>query len=218
MAGWKERVLDLLFQPKCVFCACAVEHGCICRDCERELLAMEMPPPRTLAQEVVALSALPYEGVVRESLLRFKFEGCEQYARAFGTILARTAALELEGCFDLVTWVPVSRKRRRERGYDQAELLAQALCREWTVKPVRTLVKTAHNNAQSSLSSAQQRQENVRGVYEAFERERFAGKRLLLIDDILTTGSTLAEAARVLRLAGAAEVRALTLAATQRGQ
>ena len=71
-----------------------------------------------------------------------------------------------------------------------------------------------HNPAQSGLESAERRRANVLGVYETVNREQFVGKRLLLVDDILTTGSTVTEAARVLRLAGAESVAVLTLAAT----
>ena len=127
--------------------------------------------------------------------------------------MARTAALELADRFDLVTWVPVSKKRKRERGYDQAELLAKSMCALWGVSPVRTLEKTQDNPPQSGLKSAEQRRANVLGVYEAINREHFAGKRVLLVDDILTTGSTVQETARVLKTEGAAEVLVMTLAA-----
>ena len=129
--------------------------------------------------------------------------------------MARTAALELADRFDLVTWVPVSKKRKRERGYDQAELLAKEVCRLWGAEPVRTLEKMQDNPAQSGLTSAEERRANVLGVYEAVNREQLTGKRVLLVDDILTTGSTASEAARVLRFAGALDVMVLTLAAAE---
>lgn len=212
---WKTRVLDLLFPPKCVFCGKLMERGRVCPACEKVLMAMDQPKNRTLAGGTFCVSALPYEDVVRESVLRFKFEGRDFYATVYGEIMARTAALELADRFDMVTWVPVSKKRRRERGYDQAELLAKAVCEHWGIDPVRTLEKSKNNPAQSGLASAEQRRANVLGVYEAVNREHFAGKRVLLVDDILTTGSTVQEAARVLKLAGAEEVVVLTLASAR---
>ena len=210
---WKAKVLDLLFPPKCVFCHKLMERGEICPDCEKKLCAMEQPKNRTLPGGTFCVSALPYEDIVRESILRFKFQGRDHYASVYGEIMARTAALELADRFDLVSWVPVSKKRKRQRGYDQAELLAKEMCRLWDAEPVRTLKKTRDNPPQSGLTSAEQRRANVLGVYEVVKREQFAGKRLLLVDDILTTGSTVQEAARVLKLAGAMEVMVLTLAA-----
>ena len=212
---WKRWVLDLLFPPKCVFCGKLMERGKVCPACEKKLSTMEPLKKRVLPGGTVCVSALSYEETVRQSILRFKFEGREFYAEVYGELMARVAALELADCFDLVTWVPVSKERKRERGYDQAELLAREMCRHWNAAPLRTLEKTQHNPAQSGISSAEQRRANVLGVYEAVNREDFAGKRVFLVDDILTTGSTVQEAARVLKLAGAAEVTAVTLAAAR---
>ena len=109
--------------------------------------------------------------------------------------------------------VPVSRKRLRQRGFDQSRLLAASLCVDWHVAPVETLRKAVDNPAQSGLTDAEHRRANVLGVYEALP-ENVRDKRLLLIDDIVTTGSTLTECVRVLREAGAADVVCLTLART----
>ena len=107
----------------------------------------------------------------------------------------------------------MSKKRRRKRGYDQTELLARSACRLWGTEPVPLLRKVTDNPAQSSLSGAVARRANVLGVYDA--AGDCAGKRVLLLDDIVTTGETLRECARVLRDAGAAEVLALTLGRTR---
>ena len=117
------------------------------------------------------------------------------------------------GEFDIVTYVPVSKKRKQERGYDQSYLLARETCRHWSVAPETLLQKTKDNVAQSSLSSREERQKNVVGAYVAVNEDKIKGQRILLIDDILTTGATLREAARVLREAGAEKVICATLAA-----
>ena len=215
MAAWKEWVMDLLFPPKCIFCGALTETGMVCSKCAAELPETGSDALRDLGGGLHAAAPLYYEGAVRESLLRFKFHGADHYAKGYGPYLARTAALEFADRFDLVSWVPVSKKRRRERGYDQAELLAAEVSRLWAVKPVRTLEKTVHNPAQSGIASPEQRRANVLGVYEAVNRAEWSGKRILLVDDILTTGSTLSEAARTLRFAGAEEVVCLTLAAVR---
>ena len=101
------------------------------------------------------------------------------------------------------TGVPVSAKRRRSRGYDQTELLAHAVARELELPCTQTLQKIRHNPAQSSQRDAAARRANVLGAYRAVSPERFAGRSVLLIDDILTTGATLSECSRVLLTAGA---------------
>ena len=111
-----------------------------------------------------------------------------------------------------MTWVPVSKKRLRQRGYDQAELLARMACHLWDTKPERLLTKIVENPAQSTLTEPAARRANVLGVYELVRGAEVCGKRILLIDDICTTGATLAECARVLQFAGAESVVCCTVA------
>jgi ComF family protein len=113
---------------------------------------------------------------------------------------------------EVLTWVPVSRKRLRSRGYDQAKLLAEATGAVLGLPVTATLRKVRDNPPQSGLQDAAGRRANVLNAYEAVDPAAFAGKRVLLIDDVATTGSTLSECARVLVTAGAGEVLAATLA------
>ena len=153
-------------------------------------------------------------GPGRKGLLRFKFQGGSAAADPLGALIVQCAAEHLSGEFDTLSWVPVSRRRLRERGYDQAQLLAQAAGRVWGVRPERLLEKVRDNPAQSGLEGAEARQENVRNVYQALPAA--AGKRILLIDDICTTGATLSECARVLTQAGAVSVVCAAAALTPR--
>ena len=200
-------LLDLLYPPRCMLCHRLIEakSAPVCAKC------MEALPEHDGAERHVDGAAhcvvtFFYEGTLRDGFLRYKFEGRQWYARQFG------AWLKLTGKFDLVTWVPVSRKRRRTRGYDQAELLCRETARELGMQPLLTLEKCTDNRAQSSLSGAEERFENAKGAYRAVQPERFAGKRILLIDDIVTTGATMSECVRVLRKAEAAEVVCAALA------
>ena len=203
---------DLLYPPKCIFCRKLLRPGTsgACGAC-REKLAGEVRIRRGMyfSRCVVPLS---YSGAVRDAVIRFKFEDQQGYATAFGSILAEAIRKELSGQYDLITWVPVSAKRLRQRGYDQAMLLAMAAALELEDVAVETLVKSSDNPAQSSMESADARRSNVRGAYRAADPELIAGKRILLIDDIITTGSTLDEASRTLMEAGASEVLCAALA------
>lgn len=204
--------LNLLFPRKCPFCNRHIGgRDLICGDCEKTLPYTGDRARRQVSGLRVA-APLYYEDAVRRALLDFKFKGRMGGLPCFGSLMARCAAEEFGGEFDAITWVPVSRKRLRRRGFDQARYLAGSLCVEWHVEPQETLCKTTDNPAQSGLDDADARRANVLGVYEAVRPENIAGKRFLLIDDICTTGATLSEAARVLRQAGAADVVGLTLA------
>ena len=203
-------LLDLLFPPKCAFCGRVGVRG-VCGACERTLPRAELPLREGKGYGKCAVP-LKYEGQVREALLRYKFRGGRGAASGFGQLLGPCVAEELGGTFDTVTYAPVSAKRRAERGYDQAYLLARETARLWDVNPLTLLRKTRDNPPQSGLDAGQRRI-NVVGVYEPCDPEKITGKRVLLIDDILTTGSTLSECARVLRGAGAAAVVCACLAA-----
>ena len=137
-------------------------------------------------------------------------------AEPLGALLAACAAERLSGLFDAVTYVPISRERRRQRGYNQAELLAAAACRHWDARPKAYLVKTVDNPPQSGLPDAAARWSNVTGVYRPAPGESVSGRRVLLIDDISTTGATFLECARTLRDNGAAAVYALSVACARR--
>lgn len=207
-------VMDFFFPRQCPFCGGIVGRELLCDKCRKTL-------PYTGERAVVdgrfgsAAAPLYYEGAVREAVHRLKFKGKLGGLDCFGQLMAEMAAEHFSGAFDAITWVPVSRERLRKRGYDQARLLAASVCVDWHVAPQETLRKTVDNPAQSGLSDAAERRANVLGVYEAVHPEEIRGKRFLLIDDVLTTGSTLAECARVLREAGAADVLCLTLAMTR---
>ena len=139
----------------------------------------------------------------------FKFHNHPEYAQAYGRELAKPVRLFLSGAYDCVTWMPVSAARRKERGYDQARLLAEALAGELNRPALLLLRKTRDNPPQSSLKGAAARRDNVAGAYLA--PSAVSGKRVLLVDDIFTTGATLEEGARVLGEAGAAQVVAAAL-------
>ena len=213
-----EAFLDLLFPPKCPFCGRVLEKPGICPTCEKNLPWIEgREGLREGAGGLRCAGAVWYEGLAREGLLRLKFQGASAAAEPMGDLVARCAAEHFSGEFDTVTWVPVSKKRLRKRGYDQAELLARAACRRWDIQPVRLLEKVMDNPPQSGIHDAAARRANVLGAYRlCCGREAVAGRRILLVDDILTTGSTLSECARTLKAAGAAQVWGLCAAAAKK--
>ena len=213
MAELVRRLLDLLYPPKCMLCRKLLPDSktCVCSVCMDRLPAHVGADPRVrFAERCVA--TFFYEGALREAFLRFKFGGCPFYAAQLGDWMAVTVRDKLAGRFDLVCWVPVSKKRRGERGYDQTELLCRRVCESIGASALPLLVKKRHTPPQSGLHEAAARAANVRGAYEIAPEAQIAGKRILLIDDIVTTGETLCECCRVLLTAGAQSVVCAALA------
>lgn len=210
-----EYFLRLLYPPKCIFCRRVLRDAetDICHRCRAEIPAFDAPD-RMGEFFSCCISAYFYQDAVRESLLRYKFSGMAQYADGYGRALAMTLSRKGQAAPQLVTWVPVSKQRKRARGYDQAQLLAQAVARELGCPVAETLRKTMDNPPQSSLKDAAHRRGNVIGVYECVDAAAVADKQILLIDDIITTGATLSECSRVLKSAGARGIVCATMAAT----
>lgn len=205
--------LALIFPPKCVLCGRLLERQelDLCGKCRRE--APEQRHKNKKLRFLDSVTALwHYEGDARNSLLRYKFYGKRHYAKSYGRLLAMRILQEHDEPFDVLTWVPISSRRRFRRGYDQVELLAKAVGQELGLRPVRCLKKIRHNPAQSGLSGEAERRANVLGVYQAKTPERFRGRRVLIVDDVITTGATMSECARVLLTAGAGQIHGAALA------
>lgn len=202
-------VLDLLFPPKCVFCGGLLHTGerDLCTSCQRTLPWLTGAAAEQTGEGFsLCVSPLRYQGAVRESLRRYKFEGFRGYRRAYGRLLAQCIRDHLEGRYDVITWAPLSARRKRERGYDQAYLLADSAARALGTRAYPLLRKIRHTAAQSGLEADAQRRSNVQGVYSVPDPAAVAGKRILVVDDIVTTGSTLTSCAQALREAGAVDV------------
>lgn len=209
----KHRILHLLFPPKCVLCRkiLSSEETDLCHACR------ENQPEYTGSK--IKLSFLAqctglwyYKENVRQSILRYKFYGRRGYAAAYGRSLAMKLLKDGWDDTDVLTWVPISRKRRLHRGYDQVELLGIALAQELGMELVPTLKKIRDTKPQSTMGTVSHRRANILGAYEVIDPALVRDKRILLLDDIVTTGATASEAARMLLTAGAKEVKLATLA------
>lgn len=214
-----ERLLDLFYPPRCVFCAQLLKDGeeDLCGECQKSLpWTVPEDPPKECKFLSQCVSPLWYQDTVRRSFHRYKFGGRPAYAELYGLLMAQCVRDRLEGDWDLIAWAPLSARRRKRRGYDQAELLACSMGRALGMEALPLLRKLRDTPAQSSLSGEAERRANAEGAYAVADPAAVAGRRVLLADDIVTTGSTLSQCARVLREAGAADVAGVTFARARR--
>lgn len=191
--------VQVLKPPLCQLCGTRVERAGLCRRCR-----LEKPAFEGLRSWAI------FGGPIRNAIHRLKYQG----DIALGEILARSMIHCLEGlgwAVDLVLPVPLSRARQAERGYNQAALLARplALASGLRYKP-RALKRSRETRSQVGLS-VEQRRQNVAGAFLSNPRE-VLGQKVLLIDDVATSGATIEACSQSLRAAGAAAVYALTLA------
>ena len=201
-------LLDLLFPPCCLTCGALAEPFCgACREA-----VQPVPTTVPLAAGVAAARSVGYhEGALRKAILRLKFGRKVALAEPLGELMALELALVAgEWRPDALAAVPIHWSRRLERGFNQAELLARAVGKQArlpVLPALRRLRATPHQVGQT----AEQRASNLHDAFALDGGHPVSGRRIVLVDDVRTTGATLAGCASVLRAAGASEVYALTV-------
>ncbi len=233
---WRD-FLDFFLPPKCPLCGTVSSshpHGRPCPACllripfighprcprcgrgysteagEDHLCGTCLTEGRTFYR---ARSIGAYEGLLLETIARFKFRGVSYLANPLGALLAEFEDPEFPfGEFELLLPVPLHPQRLRFRGYNQSLLLARRISRHRSIPLNFTaLVRTRPTQPQTQLSGPE-RQKNIRGAFAVRNPAAVQGKKVLLIDDVFTTGATVQECARVLLRAGADRVDVLTVA------
>lgn len=204
----------IVYPKKCILCnrLLSKEETDLCHSCRADAPEF-VYSKRSVPFVAKWISLWYYRNNVIQSIHRFKFYNERSYANAYARLLA-VKLLEEDFVENdtLITWAPVSLLRRFTRGYDQSALVAKALAKELGCEAVRCLRKIRHTSPQSVSQSPSSRRANVLGVYRAVNCEQFRGKRILLVDDVLTTGATVSECAKMLLIASAQEVRVATIA------
>jgi len=199
----KESLLDLLFPRACV--ACGVENTLLCGTCTKDI-----PFGLSMAGTRIAAAAPYRHEAVRRALWALKYRRNRAVADTLAEPLAETlirwlSAEDIAGPVALIP-VPLSRRRKRMRGYNQAETLARSLAAhspEHFVVLTRVLWRTRHTKPQTETSDRAERLANLHGSFTAHIGERHAHLPVVLIDDVTTTGATFTEARHAVRAAGA---------------
>jgi ComF family protein len=236
--AWLDAALDLVFPAICPVCELVLgagRHDPLCGDCWRAMPRLTPPwcercglsfptfdavastragncqacaiavPPFAWAR-----AALAYAGPAREALQAFKFGGRRVLARVLAELIVETLGTDLMRGADAIVPVPLAPARERERGFNQAAALAERLAPRVGVPMRETwLARTRRTAPQTELSAAERRV-NVRGAFAASSAA--SGANVIVVDDVYTTGATVAECARALRAAGAQLVGVVTVA------
>jgi ComF family protein len=229
--GWRGRVQQWLYPPICLLCGSAGADGLdLCAGCRADLplittpclrcgeplprigicgACLHRPPPFDRA-----VVPFRYQPPVDELIKGFKFHGRLNAGRVLRELLATTVAARLADPPDVIVPVPLHRRRLRERGFNQALEIARGLGRELGIRvDGRACRRRRPTRSQSELPHAERRR-NIRGAFEVVAP--LLGRDAAIVDDVLTTGNTVAEMARILRQAGAQRIEVWALARATR--
>ena len=140
-----------------------------------------------------------YENLIRNQILSLKFHEKPYIYKTISYFLEnKRKNFENLKKYDIMIVVPISKKRQKERGYNQSELIAKEISKMLSIKIEKNIIRKIKNTPPQSSLNNEQRQENIRGVYKVFNIEKIKNKNILIIDDIYTTGNTVNECAKVL--------------------
>lgn len=208
-------LLSFIYPNYCGICGRINENG-LCKKCEIKLKQEEcyhIDSYRNNSFEEHTYLFL-YQGIIREKLIEYKFQKKPYLARMFATLIKnKTELMKKIINYDYIIPVPIHPKRKQQRGYNQSELILKYIITEKVKINTNILKKKINNLSQSSLNK-EERKENVKDVYQIKQdmEKRVNHKRILLFDDIYTTGSTVRECSNLLKQAGAAKIHILTIA------
>ncbi|NLK98517.1 MAG: ComF family protein [Epulopiscium sp.] len=236
---WADLLLDLIYPPRCIFCTSIIpiqEERGICRVCKDTLPFIEGKvcqkcgkpiqdsKERTTCFDCVkntpvydkGWAVFIYEGMVKEAIYRFKYGGHKEYGKYLGKLMADRIRNQIsEEGFDVIIPIPIHKNRKRKRGYNQAEELAKAISRELGIPmDVAILTRVKETKPQSGLS-IMQRQNNLKKAFKIADTINLDQMKILLVDDIYTTGTTMNYCAGLLKERGAKKVCFLSLSIGQ---
>ena len=208
-------VLDFLFPPVCGICL--KRNGkSICDECRKIINYKSINKNKKYKKKYFYkhLYIFKYEGIIRQRLLEYKFKEKAYLYKTFAeTIIHDKDNIEYIKKYDILIPVPIHKKRKKDRGYNQSELIAKEIvkfCKDIKLE-LNILYKKENIVAQSTLDK-KERMKNIKNVFEIRNECKIKNKKILLLDDIYTTGSTVNECSRILKNAGCKEIGIITIA------
>ena len=219
----QEKIINLIYPQTCGICG-KINNKTICSKCNIQLkkqekmgiLTKEKLEENSLEMEKhfeELMYIFKYEGQIRELILDYKFnEKSYMYKTFVNFLLKNKKIFENIKKYDTIVPVPISPKRKKERGYNQSLLIAREIAHKTNLELMNNcLIKTKNIIEQSKLNK-EDRAQNIYGVYELKNKQLTENKKILLIDDIYTTGSTVNECSRILRMTNPEKIGVLVLA------
>ena len=207
-------LLNLIYPNVCAFCN-KIQKDSLCKKCEEKIKKYKnnnvIRSKNDYFEELISI--FKYEGLIREKIIQYKFEDKAYIYKTFAKIILKNKKVcGLLKKYDIIVPVPIHRKRKLQRGYNQTQLIAKEISKNIDIKLCGdVLIKSKNTIAQSKLNK-NKRKQNIKDAFKVSNFEKIQGKNIILFDDIFTTGSTVNECSKILKKAGAKKVGVLTIA------
>lgn len=207
-------LLKLIYPDVCAFCN-KIQKESLCKKCEEKIKKYKkdivIRSKNNYFEELISI--FKYEGLIREKIIQYKFQDKSYIYNTFAKIILKNEKVcGLLKKYDIIIPVPIHRKRKLQRGYNQTQLIAKETAKNIDIKLCDdVLVKSKNTIAQSKLNK-NKRKQNIKNAFKVLNLEKIQGKNILLFDDIFTTGSTVNECSKILKKVGAKTVGVLTIA------
>ena len=211
-----ETMLNLIYPPKCGICG-KLNDIFLCSKCNKMLeneAKFNIEKNTSFENEFDEhIYIFKYEGVIRRIIIQYKFqEKSYLYQTIVNFLLKNKKMFEIIKSYDTIIPVPISKKREKTRGYNQSYLIAKDIANKIGINVENKCLFKTKNIIEQSKLNKEKREKNIQGVYEIRNAKRIVNKKILLIDDIYTTGSTVNECCRELKKANPLKVDVLTIA------
>ena len=210
--------IETLIFPQCCLICGKISNNTLCKKCKNNLKKQAInkiqPTKNKKFYFENQIYIFNYEKDIRNLILSYKFHDKSYLYKIFAEIIIKNEKIySFLKKYDIMTQVPIHKKRKKQRGYNQSELVAKEIAKniENISYEKDILIKNKNTLPQSTLNKSQ-REQNVQGVYEIINNEKVKNKKIILFDDIFTTGNTANECARILKENGAKDVLVLTIA------
>jgi len=205
-------LVNFIFPPKCIFCNKLLDITAminICPSCYERIPFYDSVVRRDNfflenggCDKFVC--ACHYSGIIKDAIIRYKFFNKPSYCETLAFLLSeKIKEMTNIGDFDIIMSVPLHKNKQNSRGYNQSLLISKYISKIFNIPDVSASLQRVKDTRSQSLLDKEQRRDNVRDAFEVKDMAKVKGRNVLLIDDVLTTGSTLDECSRVLKQSGA---------------
>ena len=206
-----DNILNLIYPPVCGFCNKIYKES-LCKKCEIKIKEYEINSIRKVKDKYFdeLLCLFNYKDIIRKTIIKYKFQNKVYLYKTFSKIILKNKKI----CgflkkYDIIIPVPISKRRKQKRGYNQSYLIAKEIEKFTNLKcENKCLIKQKDTIEQSKLNK-NERKINIQGAYKIIHKEKILNKKILLLDDIYTTGNTVNECAKILKQTGIKKIRCI---------